>query len=132
MNLSLSSFPSFASVQIHFFLLFATASIFAAETPSPATPKHGGTLRLAIEIDPRSREAAARNVPPAEHPQRWLEPVALPGVKALGRHTVQIQLAKPDPTFLFTLSYGSASIVPRDYIERVGRRFVTAPIGTGP
>ena len=57
-SFSRSSFPSFSSVLVLFILLFATASIFAAETPAPAMPKRGGTLRLARPADPRSLDPA--------------------------------------------------------------------------
>jgi len=111
--------------------VFTLERLFDPATGVDSMPFRG--IRGAAAFDEaRWKEAASPNGRTAGHPQRWLEPVALPGVKALGRHTVQIQLAKPDPTFLVRLSYGTTAIVPRDYVERVGPRFATAPIGTGP
>lgn len=54
------------------------------------------------------------------------------GIKVLGPHTLQLTLERPFAPFLALLAYPSASVVPREEVERWGRQFSTHPMGTGP
>lgn len=54
------------------------------------------------------------------------------GLQALDRYTLTIQLAAPDPTFLYVLTLPGALAVPREEVQRWGAAFATHPVGTGP
>ena len=57
----------------------------------------------------------------------------LPGVRALGPLTVQIELERPYLSFLEVLAMDGLRIVPRHAVERLGDEgFGRAPVGTGP
>lgn len=57
---------------------------------------------------------------------------SLPGIEVLGPHKLRLVLEHPFAPFLAVLAYPSASVVPREAIERWGREFSTHPVGTGP
>jgi len=81
----------------------------------------------------RHRESAAPVAGAARHPSgRWIEPLTLPGVQALDRHTVQIRLSQPDLAFQAMLTTPPAAIVCRSAARTAGRSFATRPVGTGP
>ncbi|MFQ5655913.1 MAG: ABC transporter substrate-binding protein [Candidatus Methylomirabilales bacterium] len=54
------------------------------------------------------------------------------GIKVLGPLELQLTLERPFAPFLALLAYPAASVVPREAVERWGRRFSSHPIGTGP
>jgi ABC-type transport system substrate-binding protein len=54
------------------------------------------------------------------------------GLRAPARYTLTIQLAAPDPTFLYVLTLPGALVVPREEVRRWGAAFATHPVGTGP
>ncbi|MFQ5532493.1 MAG: ABC transporter substrate-binding protein [Candidatus Methylomirabilales bacterium] len=54
------------------------------------------------------------------------------GIEVLGPHQLQLTLERPFAPFLALLAYPAASVVPREAVERWGRRFSTHPMGTGP
>jgi len=54
------------------------------------------------------------------------------GLQAPSRYTLVIQLAAPDPTFLYILTLPGGLVVPREEVERLGAAFETHPVGTGP
>ncbi len=54
------------------------------------------------------------------------------GLRALDRHTVQIELAEASAPFVATLAIGYAKIVPREVVEELGPGFGSRPVGTGP
>lgn len=57
----------------------------------------------------------------------------LPGVSALGPHTIRIQLDRPYLSFLDVLAMDGLRIVPRHLVERIGdEAFGRSPVGTGP
>jgi peptide/nickel transport system substrate-binding protein/oligopeptide transport system substrate-binding protein len=56
----------------------------------------------------------------------------LDGLKAIDRYTVEVSLAEPFHPFISILGMAHTAIVPRDEVERPGRDFGTAPVGTGP
>ncbi len=54
------------------------------------------------------------------------------GLKAVGTHTVEIQLARAFPPFIAMLAMVNFGIVPREEVERPGFDFGHHPTGTGP
>ncbi len=54
------------------------------------------------------------------------------GLKALDRHTLQIQLKKPFPQLLWVLTMPYAFALPHEAVEFYGKEFVNHPVGTGP
>ena len=54
------------------------------------------------------------------------------GLRALDRHTIQIQLIRPYPQLLYTLTQGYSSIVPVEAVEKYGKEFAIHPVGSGP
>jgi oligopeptide transport system substrate-binding protein len=56
----------------------------------------------------------------------------VPGLRALDRYTLQIQLVKPYPQLLYTLAQGYSAVVPREAVERYGRELALKPVGSGP
>jgi len=55
------------------------------------------------------------------------------GVRALGRYTFEIRLAKPGPRFLYNLADpASMGAVAREVAEAYGDKFGEHPVGTGP
>ncbi|MFW2405851.1 MAG: ABC transporter substrate-binding protein, partial [Gammaproteobacteria bacterium] len=54
------------------------------------------------------------------------------GLRALDDHTIRIELIKPYPQLLYTLSQGYSAIVPREAVEKYGKEFAVKPIGSGP
>lgn len=57
---------------------------------------------------------------------------AVPGLRALDDHTVQIQLISPFPQLAHTLAQGFSAIVPREAVEHYGQEFPIHPVGSGP
>ncbi|MGC6422947.1 MAG: ABC transporter substrate-binding protein [Flavobacteriaceae bacterium] len=53
-------------------------------------------------------------------------------IKALDSHRLRIQLKKPFPAFLGLLSMRYCSVVPKEVVKKLGSRFRSQPIGTGP
>ena len=58
--------------------------------------------------------------------------VAISGIRALDRYTLQIRLTRPDATFIHQLAYAGLSAVPREVVEAEGAEFSRRPIGSGP
>jgi peptide/nickel transport system substrate-binding protein len=56
----------------------------------------------------------------------------LDGIRAVDRYTVQITLSEPFTPFLSILGLPHTSVVPKEEVERLGAKFATAPVGTGP
>jgi ABC-type transport system substrate-binding protein len=56
----------------------------------------------------------------------------LSGVEAVDATTLRITLSAPDVTLLGALAIGPYFVVPQDEVERLGARFATNPVGTGP
>ncbi len=54
------------------------------------------------------------------------------GLKALDKHTLQFQLAKPFPQFLYALAMGFTSVVSKEVVAKYGKEFINHPVGTGP
>lgn len=54
------------------------------------------------------------------------------GLRAIDRYTVRIELVKPYPQLVYTLTQGYSGIVPREAIEYYGREFSVNPVGSGP
>jgi ABC-type transport system substrate-binding protein len=54
------------------------------------------------------------------------------GLQAPERYTLTVQLAAPDPTFLYVLALPGGLVVPHEEVERLGAAFETHPVGTGP
>ncbi|MFA5073924.1 MAG: ABC transporter substrate-binding protein [Nitrospirota bacterium] len=54
------------------------------------------------------------------------------GIHVVNDHTLTIRLTKPFGPFLSLLAMTTASIVPREEVERLGPDFGTHPIGSGP
>lgn len=56
----------------------------------------------------------------------------VPGVKALDRYTLVLQLVKPYPQLLWILAMHYAAAVPREAVEYYGDDFSSHPVGSGP
>jgi len=54
------------------------------------------------------------------------------GLKAIDRYTLQFQLAKPFPQFLYALAMPFTFAVAREVVEKYGKEFLNHPVGTGP
>lgn len=54
------------------------------------------------------------------------------GVKALDKYTLQFQLAKPFPQFLYALAMGFTAVVSKEVVAKYGKEFINHPVGTGP
>lgn len=54
------------------------------------------------------------------------------GVKAIDKYTLQFQLAKPFPQFLYSLAMGFTSVVAKEVVAKYGKEFINHPVGTGP
>lgn len=58
---------------------------------------------------------------------------AMAGLRILDRYTFQIELAAPDPRFIYTLAANDiAGAVAREVVEQYGDRIMEHPVGTGP
>ncbi|MBY0413237.1 MAG: hypothetical protein K2Q18_03685 [Bdellovibrionales bacterium] len=54
------------------------------------------------------------------------------GLKALDKYTLQFQLAKPFPQFLYSLAMGFTAVVSKEVVAKYGKEFINHPVGTGP
>ncbi|MFQ5840570.1 MAG: ABC transporter substrate-binding protein [Candidatus Methylomirabilales bacterium] len=54
------------------------------------------------------------------------------GIRVLGPYRLALDLEEPFAPFLALLAYPSASVLPREEVERWGGQFATHPVGTGP
>ncbi len=54
------------------------------------------------------------------------------GLKALDRYTLQFQLAKVYPQFLYSLAMPFTFVVPKEVVAKYGAEFINHPVGTGP
>jgi oligopeptide transport system substrate-binding protein len=54
------------------------------------------------------------------------------GIKTPDRYTVQIDLSRPDVTILYSLTMSFCDVVPREWVQKEGKKFVRNPLGTGP
>jgi ABC-type transport system substrate-binding protein len=57
---------------------------------------------------------------------------AVEGIQAVDSSTVQFTLTSPDVTFLNKMALNFAFIVPKEEVEKAGKNFGHAPVGTGP
>jgi peptide/nickel transport system substrate-binding protein/oligopeptide transport system substrate-binding protein len=57
---------------------------------------------------------------------------AVGSCRATGAASVEIRLLRPQPQLLELLAMSPAAMVPREEVERLGRGFARAPVGTGP
>ena len=58
--------------------------------------------------------------------------MALDGIRALDRYTVQITLSEPFTPFISILGLPHTSVIPKEEVERLGVDFASSPVGTGP
>lgn len=65
-----------------------------------------------------------------DRPTDYDRPV--PGLVAVDRRTLRIELVEPYPQLLWVLAMHYGSVVPREAVERYGARFPSHPVGTGP
>lgn len=56
---------------------------------------------------------------------------SLSGVTAPDTYTVQIELSRPDATFLHVMAINFSSVVPKEVVEEFGEDFGKHPVGTG-
>ncbi|NJM84536.1 MAG: ABC transporter substrate-binding protein [Tabrizicola sp.] len=56
---------------------------------------------------------------------------ALEGVTVIDPSTVQIELSRPDATFLHVMALNFASVVPKEAVDAAGADFGKQPVGTG-
>ncbi|TAK40043.1 MAG: bicyclomycin resistance protein, partial [Betaproteobacteria bacterium] len=58
--------------------------------------------------------------------------VAIAGLRVLDRYTFRVELAAPDPRFIYTLAASDiAGAVAREVVEHYGDRIMEHPVGTG-
>ena len=58
--------------------------------------------------------------------------VAVSGLQALDKHTLQFTLNKPWPQFPYILAMQFCYAVPQEAVEHYGQEFLNHPVGTGP
>jgi oligopeptide transport system substrate-binding protein len=56
----------------------------------------------------------------------------IPGFRALDRYTIRIQLTRPYPQLIHTLTQGYSGIVPREAADKYGKELAIRPVGSGP
>jgi ABC-type transport system substrate-binding protein len=54
------------------------------------------------------------------------------GYKVVDDHTVQITLEKPDGSFLYAMTMWFTSVLPKEWVDKVGKQIKRKPLGTGP
>jgi ABC-type transport system substrate-binding protein len=54
------------------------------------------------------------------------------GIKALDKYTLQFQLSKVFPQFLYSLAMPFTFVVPKEAVTKYGAEFINHPVGTGP
>jgi oligopeptide transport system substrate-binding protein len=54
------------------------------------------------------------------------------GIKALDKYTLQFQLAKVFPQFLYSLAMPFSYVVAKEVVAKYGKEFINHPVGTGP
>jgi len=54
------------------------------------------------------------------------------GYEVVDDHTVRITLEKPDGAFLMAMTMPFTSVMPREWVEKVGKQIKRRPLGTGP
>jgi ABC-type transport system substrate-binding protein len=54
------------------------------------------------------------------------------GYEAVDKYTVRITLGAPDVTFLSVMTMTFTSVVPKEWVEQVGKQIGRKPLGTGP
>ncbi|MFO7942371.1 MAG: ABC transporter substrate-binding protein [Bacillota bacterium] len=57
---------------------------------------------------------------------------AIEGLRAVDDHTLEITREEPDSSFLSTLAFPAAAVVPREVVEEKGADFGHDPVGSGP
>lgn len=93
------------------------------------------TLRRVLRSDASRRSAAQSYLMPIEGAADFAagRSAQLPGVEAVGAHTVRIRLSHPYPSFLEVLAMDGVRIVPEHVVRTVGdEQFGRSPVGTGP
>lgn len=58
--------------------------------------------------------------------------MAVEGLKALDKYTLQFKLSKPFPQFLYSLAMVYTFAVPKEAVDFYGEDFINNPVGTGP
>lgn len=54
------------------------------------------------------------------------------GIKAIDKYTLQFQLSKVFPQFLYSLAMPFTFVVPKEAVAKYGPEFINHPVGTGP
>lgn len=54
------------------------------------------------------------------------------GIKAIDKYTLQFQLSKAFPQFLYSLAMPYTFVVPKEAVTKYGPEFINHPVGTGP
>jgi oligopeptide transport system substrate-binding protein len=54
------------------------------------------------------------------------------GVSAPDKYTLVVELVKPVPQFLYTMTMAGSFVVPHEAVEAYGPEFINHPVGTGP
>ncbi len=85
-------------------------------------------------LDPRIKSKAAEIFLRIRGAREFAEGRArsVVGLRAIDRHTVEIELAEASAPFVASLAIGYAKIVPKEVVEQLGPAFGTKPVGTGP
>ncbi len=54
------------------------------------------------------------------------------GFKVVDDYTVQITLSQPDGSFLYAMALPFTSVMPKEWVDKVGKQIKRKPLGTGP
>jgi peptide/nickel transport system substrate-binding protein/oligopeptide transport system substrate-binding protein len=85
-------------------------------------------------LDPDTGSRAASLLSKIEGAAEFSEGKAeqVTGLKALDSKTLEIRLSEPFPPFIAVLAMVNFGVIPKEEIERLGDKFGTQPVGTGP
>jgi peptide/nickel transport system substrate-binding protein/oligopeptide transport system substrate-binding protein len=85
-------------------------------------------------LDPRTKSNAAEVFLKLKGAREFIEGRAksVQGLRALDRHTVEIELSEASGPLVASLAMGYIKIVPREAVESAAGAFGLKPIGTGP
>jgi ABC-type transport system substrate-binding protein len=54
------------------------------------------------------------------------------GYKVVDDYTIKITLDKPDGAFLYAMTMAFTSVLPKEWVDKVGKQIARKPLGTGP
>lgn len=112
--------------------VYSLERVLNPETKSPGEGYFRNIMGAAAFADARARDAEAVRRGDRQDGTAPSEPAHVAGLQAIDRHTLQIELERPDPTFLNVLALPFASAVSEAAVIEAGPDFYRRPVGTGP